>query len=59
MPTKEKNRSESKIPDETEKTKSVIGEVRLRTADDIDESDGEKALRKGVFLLSIPCSGYR
>ena len=37
--------------DETEKAKSVIGEVRLRDADDIDESDGEKALRKGVFLL--------
>lgn len=42
---------ESKIPDETEKTKSVIREVRLRAADDIDELDGEKALRKGVFLL--------
>ena len=37
--------------DETEKTKSVIGEVCLWTADDIDESDGEKVLRKGVFLL--------
>lgn len=29
----------------------MIGEVRLRAADDIDESDGEKAGRKGVFLL--------
>lgn len=48
---KRKNRLESKIPDETEKTKNMIGEVRLRSADDIDESDGEKALRKGVFLL--------
>ena len=37
--------------DETKKSKSVIREVRLRVADDIDESDGEKAGRKGVFLL--------
>lgn len=37
--------------DETKKSKSVIREVRLRVADDIDESVGEKVLRKGVFLL--------
>lgn len=48
---KRKNLLEAKIPDETKKSKSVIREVRLMAADDIDESDGEKAGRKGVFLL--------